>query len=64
MRKKMLMLATALGILAWSFAGLTPSASACPNHCREDRATCRFACSGDRECIVFCDTVYIACCGF
>lgn len=64
MRKKMLKLAMALAILAGSFAGWAPPAeAACPNHCRGDRVTCRFACAGDPACLTSCDQAYYACCG-
>jgi hypothetical protein len=66
MRKKMLKLAIALGVLAGSFAWMMPqdvSAAICPSHCRSDRFACRSACAGDPGCLTSCDQAYYACCG-
>lgn len=65
MRKKMVMLATALGVLAGSFTGMTPAtvtADTCPLECRRERMLCRSACGTNPFCIEDCENDYRFCC--
>ena len=67
MRKKLLMLTTALVVLAGGLIEVSPKSAAaagCPYRwCASSRIACNQTCNGDIDCLNACYDGYLTCCG-